>query len=643
MTYREILKRYEDSVASKKALFPLGDISFRKGLFREAAGFFSEYLEKDSLGTLADKASYYLAESFFKLGELEEAKTNYSILIENYRDSDFLIPSRLRLADIEALSGRFLDAAKLYSQLADRAPSTEREEIIWKMAGFYRKAEAFKEAHKAYRYYIDEYPESERVKDANIFLGEIDYLSGNYKKGIKRFSKIVEAKGEGDFLPENALRLAWGYIKLNQLPDALKILDLIIKKYPESRESATAYYLKGWLAQEGNRLEKANDEYRKLLKKFDDTPVEEDVKWQIGVNQFILGDYKGAIKSFQRFSKDFPDSYRPGDLMIRKSYSALGDFKGALESSPTFFDVSPDKTVDLKQRCDEAIALFEVGSHRDALKLADTIIERFPSQVYSSRVMIMAGEIYLKKGMEKKASHYFLMVKDILKVGLLRSFASFRLGELAFKSKDFRGAVMELEGISPALTAYAAALEELKVFIDPAHMMAMTLYLRGSAYLHLNHVEKALNDYRKFLDEYPLLKGLSMERLKAGLTFQQHKDYDQAIKSMRETIAIADETKIKAEAQYWIGESFQGQGDFKQAIIEFLKVTYLYPGEGMWALTAKYMAAQAYQELGQYENAIKLFEKVAKESGDKRKREYAINKVKELAKMIEPSPEVMKD
>lgn len=643
LTYREILKRYADSVAYKKALFPLGNISFKKGLFKEAARYFREYLEKDSLGTLADEASYYLAESFFSLGELKEAKTGYSMLIENYRDSDFVIPSRLRLADIEALSGKYLSAAKLYNSLVKKAPKKDRADIVWKMAGFYRKAEAFKSAHKAYRDYIDDYPKSVRVKDANIFLGEIDYLSGNYKKGIKRFRKIVEAKGEGGFLPGNALRLAWGYIKLNEMPDALKILDLIIKKHPKSRESATAYYLKGWLAQEGNRLEKANKEYRKLLKKFDGTPVEEDVKWQIGVNQYILSDYKGAIKSFKAFSKDFPDSYRAGDLMIRKSYSALGDFKGALESSPTFFDVSPDKTVDLKKRCDEAIALFEVGSYRDALKLADAIIERFPSQVYSSRVMLMAGEIYMEKGMMKKASYYFLMVKDVLKVGPLRRFASFRLGDIAFRAKDFRGVVMELEGISPVLSSKGAALEELKAFIDPANMMAMTLYLRGSAYLHLNHVEKALNDYRKFLDEYPSLKGLSMERLKAGLTFQQHKDYDQAIKSMRETIAVADETKIKAEAQYWIGESFQGQGDLKQAIVEFLKVTYLYPSEGMWALTAKYMAAQAYQELGQYENAIKLFNKVAKESGDKRKREYARKKVKELAKMIEAPSQLIKD
>jgi len=50
----------------------------------------------------------------------------------------------------------------------------------------------------------------------------------------------------------------------------------------------------------------------------------------------------------------------------------------------------------------------------------------------------------------------------------------------------------------------------------------------------------------------------------------------------------------------------------------------------MWALTARYMAAQVYQEMGAYEEAIRLYTKVAKESGDKRKSEYARKRIEEL-------------
>ena len=635
VTFKEIIKRYGSSPAGKKSLFSLGKLNFKKGLLREAADYFNEYLENDSLGPLSADASYYLAESLFLRGEIDEAKRHFFNIMERYKGSELAVRSAIRVADSEALSGKYKNAAKIYDSVIKNAPQMERQLIQWKMAEAYRKGNELKAAAKAYARYIKKYPEGNKVSQANIYLAEIDYLLGDYKKGIKRYGKIVDSKGKEAFDPKNAIKLAWGYIKLNSTPDAEKILNLVIKKYPESSEAATAYYLKGWLAQESQMLEKANKEYKRLLKKFDDLPIVEDVKWQVGINQFMLGEYKDAIKTFRAFSVDFPDSHRDSEVMIRKSYAALGDFKRALESSSIFFDVSPDKTVDLKKRCDEAVALFEVGSFGDALKLSEKIVNQFPTQSYSARAMLTAGEIYFKRGMLKESKRYFTMAHDVLSAGSLKSFTSYRLGELAYRKKDYRGAVMELEEMNAALPSEKTSDDELKVFIKFDYMVARALFLKGSSYLSLNLVGKGLENYRKFLDYYPLIEGLDGERLKAALAFQNHKDYEQAIKSMRELVKISKDVKIKAEAQYWIGDCYQQSGELERAIVEYLKVTYLYPGESMWALTARYMAAQSYQEVGAYDKAIKLFKKVALESGDKRKSEYAKKKVEELSRKLE--------
>ncbi|MDH3975748.1 MAG: tetratricopeptide repeat protein [Deltaproteobacteria bacterium] len=634
-TFREIIKRYGSSPAGKKSLYSLGELNFRKGLPKEAADYFREYLENDSLGNLAAEASFYLAQSLFKMGEIDEAQRHFFDIMERYKGSELAVRSAIRVADIEALSGKYLSAAKIYDSVIKKAPRGEKAGIQWKMAEAYRKGNELKYAARAYARYIKKYPEGKSLSSANIYLAEIHYLLGDYKKGIKRYSKIVDSKGKEDFDPSSAIKLAWGYIKLKSTPDAEKILDLVIKKHPESSEAATAYYLKGWLAQEARMLEKANKEYKKLLKKFDDLPIREDVKWQLGINQFVLGDYKDAIKTFRDFSVDFTDSHRNSEEMIRKSYAALGEFKRAVESSSTFFDVSPDKTVDLKKRCDEAVALFEVGSYGDALKLSEKIINQFPTQSYSARAMLTAGEIYFKRGMPKEAKRYFTMAQDVLTAGSLKSFTSYRLGEIAYMKKDYRGAVMELEGMNPALPSGNKSDDDLKIFINFDFMVARGLFIKGSSYLSLNLVERGLESYRKFLDFYPAMEGLDGERLKAALAFQNHKDYEQTIKSMKELIKVSNDLKIKAEAQYWIGDCYQQSGAFDQAIVEYLKVTYLYPEESMWALTARYMAAQSYQEVGAYDKAIKLFNKVARESGDKRKREYAKKKVEELSRKLE--------
>lgn len=642
-TYKEIVKRYGSSPAGKKSLYILGELNFRKGLPREAADYFRQYLEDDSLGSLAAEASFYLAESLFKMGEIDEAQRHFFNIMERYKGSAIAVRSAIRVADSEALSGKYLNAAKIYDSVIKKAPREEMEFVQWKMAEAYRKGNELKSAAKAYSRYLKKYPEGHNVSEANIYLAEIDYLLGDYKKGIKRYGKIVDSKGKEDFDPKSAIKLAWGYIKLKSTPDAEKILDLVIKKYPESSEAATAHYLKGWLAQESQMLEKANEDYNRLLKQFEDLPIREDVKWQLGINQFMLADYKGAIKTFRDFAVDFPESHRDSEDMIRKSYAALGEFKRALESSSTFFDVSPDKTVDLKKRCDEVVALFEVGSYGDALKLSEKIVNQFPTQSYSARAMLTAGEIYFKRSMFKEAKRYFAMAQDVLTAGSLRSFTSYRLGELAYMKKDYRGAVMELEEMNASLPAEKKNDDELKTFIGFDYMMARALFIKGSSYISLNLVGKGLESYRKFLDYYPLIEGLDGERLKAALAFQNHKDYEQAIKSMRELIRISSDVKIKAEAQYWVGDCYQQSGDFDRAIVEYLKVTYLYPEESMWALTARYMAAQSYQELGAYDKAIKLFKKVALESGDKRKSEYARKRVEELSRKLDGNRQAAAD
>ena len=449
-------------------------------------------------------------------------------------------------------------------------------------------------------------------------------------------------KGEGPSA-ENALKLARSYLKLDNIPEAVKILDLITRKYSKSKEAATAYYLKGWLAQQKGDFESANKEYLALLKKSPDSTLREEAHWQIANNHYNRGKFKKALKYFNEFSKAFPDSHRESEEMTRKCLAGLGDFKVALESSTLFYDMNPDRAVDLKKRYEEAMALFDVESYKDATKVADDIIGKSPSHTLAVKVMVMAGESALRMGMSDKASNYFSMARKHLKRGPLRNLVSFRLGETAFAAKDYRDSLVELEKVEALDKLTDEEIKTVERYIDPAYMMAKNYFLKGEAYFSLNLEEKGFENFERLIDDYPHVKGLDAERLKAGLVFQQHRKYDQAIMVLSHLVASSEESKIKAEAQYWIGECYQYMGNMERAVVEYLKVTYLYPSESMWALTARYMAAQSYQELGHYKEAISLYEKVAKESQDKRKSEYARKRIEELAAKLPADNKSLKE
>lgn len=630
-TYLEIVKRYGTSPAAKKSLFELGRINFEKGLFKKASDYFRSYIEWDSLGSLADDAAYYLAEALFRRGEIDEARNNFASLVENFKDSEYVTGSYQRMADVEALLGNYLKAAALYQSITKNAPEEMQEELLWKTADAYRKGGDVKAAIKVFNRFIKKYPDSERVTEAKSILGEMNYSSGEYAEGISVFRKMLES-GKGNAISsKDLLRLVWGYIKLNDLPDALKTLNIILERYPESEEAAKAHYLKGWLAEKNGKYDTANDEYEKLLKNFPSTALREEVKWRMADNYFLLGDYKASLKGFKEFARDFPDSYKDSEGMIRKNYVALEDYKRALEASSVFLEVSPDKIDELKKRFEESMALFDVGSYGDALKMSESIIDQFPSHTYSAKLMVMRGEIYFKRKKYERAAKLFMNGQELLVSGPLRDLACFRLGDMAFGEDDFRGSLMELEKVPASFDSYGGSISELERFIEPSYLLAKSYFLKGVAYLNLGLVDKSVQNLTLFIDNFPDLKGLEEEKLKAGLIFQQQKEYEKAIRTMEQIISVAEDVKVMAEAQYWIGECYQYAGDLERAVIEYLKVAYLYPAEGLWPLTARYKAAQAYQDMGRFEDAIKLFKIVAKESKDKRKSEYAKKRVEELA------------
>ncbi|MCF7794093.1 MAG: tetratricopeptide repeat protein [Candidatus Cloacimonetes bacterium] len=89
---------------------------------------------------------------------------------------------------------------------------------------------------------------------------------------------------------------------------------------------------------------------------------------------------------------------------------------------------------------------------------------------------------------------------------------------------------------------------------------------------------------------------------------------DAAAMFARSTTLIEDE-ELKAEAQYWIGESYFSMEEFEQAVSEFLKVGYNYPSFTQWAASAELKAGEAYLKMNKKTKAIQMYERIIDKYG----------------------------
>ena len=138
-TYGEIIKRYPSSKTAKKSSFTLGKINFAKGFSKESIRHFRSFLEVDALGPMADDATYYLAESLFLSGEIEESKNSFTALVRDFKESDHLFSAYMRIADADILTGRHIEAARGYGFIMKNFPGQSAgEDLLLKAAGAFR-------------------------------------------------------------------------------------------------------------------------------------------------------------------------------------------------------------------------------------------------------------------------------------------------------------------------------------------------------------------------------------------------------------------------------------------------------------------------------------------------------------------------
>ena len=134
-------------------------------------------------------------------------------------------------------------------------------------------------------------------------------------------------------------------------------------------------------------------------------------------------------------------------------------------------------------------------------------------------------------------------------------------------------------------------------------------------YSDAGQYESSLISLRRFLQKFPDDEDAFVYKINLGVTLHNLNEYDRAIDHLRSLIPLADNAH-EAEIRYWIAKSYNVWGQFRKAILEYSKLTYLtYPTKLAWHVTAEYESGLAYMKLEDWDRAEELFNKIIKSEG----------------------------
>ena len=92
----------------------------------------------------------------------------------------------------------------------------------------------YKDSFSAFDRFISTYPKSEKIADANYFLGYSQFALKNYNAAIKTYSKLKELYPSSKIIPDAIYGIANCEIQLAKIANAKKTLRELIRQYPDA-------------------------------------------------------------------------------------------------------------------------------------------------------------------------------------------------------------------------------------------------------------------------------------------------------------------------------------------------------------------------------------------------------------------------
>ena len=201
----------------------------RLDFFRRAAEIFSEYLTSFPNHPNAEMALWYLGNSYYQSGRMDDGKRCFSTLLNRFGKGKWAAAAAYTLAADYYNKSEYAFAAPLFERYADNAAKPEERPRGNYLAGnCYRLLGRDREATSAFKKVIDDPAGSLFAPQAKVALGHLALKDGKLQEALALFEGVITSPYSAKIRGEAALHASLTATKLGQTELAEKYLQLIL-------------------------------------------------------------------------------------------------------------------------------------------------------------------------------------------------------------------------------------------------------------------------------------------------------------------------------------------------------------------------------------------------------------------------------
>lgn len=527
----------QDADLTQEADYMIVSAIYQQGR-QDAPEVLKEYLEKYPDSRHADEINFFIGSSHFGQEEYERA-----VYFFNQADLDLLNPEQQ-----EAYSFRLA-----YSLLQ----TGELEEARRYFALLKQIGRTYNEA-------------------ASYYMAYIDYATGNYNNALVEFNQLKE---NPEYKEQSLYYITQIYFIQNKFDKAITEGEDLLKSYPESANNTEVYRILG------NSYYHLGDSQKaiRMLDKYvasTDHPLRGDL-YILGICYYDAGNYRKAVQYLGQTVRQDDALTQSAYLYLGQAYLHLKDKNNARMAFENAAKASFDRKIKEVALYNYALLIHETNftGFGESVTIFESFLNDFPNSQYTDKVNDYLVEVYLTtKNYESALASIQKIKRPSTKILEAKQDILFQLGTQAFTNLKFEEAV-QLFNQAISLGAYNTEARN------------NAYYWRGESYYRLGEYEKALSDYRTFLNNTRNRNSemYALAQYNMGYSYFKLKEYAQAQDWFRKYVNTAENQAAAsvADAYNRIGDCLFYNRQFALAEENYTRAASLQPSAGDYSLYQK--------------------------------------------------------
>lgn len=390
---------------------------YNEGFYDIAAQQFSVFINRYPKSDQLAEARFYLANSYFKLNNFENARIEYQSLAVGFPKSDRAPEAWYKVGECYQRLNQLEDAARAFETVKILYPENalapgaliRASEILLTLG-------KIEDAQKGVQEFLDRYPDAPEYPQGRILYGKILAGKHQFQRATNEFKKALESARD----PEGIAEAKWQLAKLDQtlgfndraIATLQEILDMRLSAetvFRISRSLARAYMAKG-------EFKSAIQFLSKQIPAISDRNRKNQLQLLLAQNYFLSGDYYSSEKSIENvLGQPLPDS-----LKLRANFYL-------------------------------AFSLLRSDKPREAIPILQKLVDAaatHPDTEYIEPALAMLVELHMREGNQVQAQTILRRLQERFKEDGIGEQLHIRLIRMLLKDNALSAALEELSRFS---------------------------------------------------------------------------------------------------------------------------------------------------------------------------------------------------